>query len=85
MQFLVPLIPIPKPDAEAETTSQDPRIHPPFDIDINWKSRRDRARKLELVVGFADYFAKTKEGNMIAIVTVGGIMGAVYVLKALLM
>jgi hypothetical protein len=85
MQFLIPLIPIPKPDEEEEAGSKDPRVNPPFDIDINWKSRRDRARTLELVVGFAAYFATTREGNAIVIATLVGIVGGYYAIMALLM
>ncbi|KAG0650462.1 Inositol polyphosphate 5-phosphatase OCRL-1 [Hyphodiscus hymeniophilus] len=85
INFRVSLIPIPKPGEEEETVSRDPRVHPPFDIDINWKSRRDRARTLELVVGFAAYFATTREGNIIVAATFVGIVGGFYVIKALLM
>ena len=86
MQFLVPLIPIPKPEEEdEEAASGDPRVNPPFDIDINWKIRRDRARTLELVVGFAAYFATTREGNAIVIATLVGTVGAYYAISALLM
>ena len=83
MQLLVPLIPVPKPDEE-EAASRDPRVKPPFVIDINWRNRRDRARTMELVVGFAAYFAATREGNVIAIATVVGIVGGVYAIRALM-
>ena len=84
MEFQVPLIPIPKPDEEEEAANKDPRVHPPFDIDINWKHRRDRARTMELVVGFAAYFATTREGNFILIATLIGVVGAFYAFKAML-
>lgn len=86
MQFIVPLIPIQKPnEEEEEAASKDPRVNPPFDIDINWKSRRDRARTLELVAGFTTYFLTTGEGACIVIATVVGIVGGYFVIMALLM
>lgn len=77
----VPLIPIPKPAGEE---GEDPRLHPPFDIDIDWKTKREQARRLEVIVGLGMYFTTTLEGaGIFAALIVGGI-GAWYVLKALL-
>jgi hypothetical protein len=84
MEFTVPLIPIPKPEEE-EIASKDPRVNPPFDIDINWKSRRDRARKLELMAGFTTYFATTGEGFGIVIAIFVGIVGGYFAIRALLL
>jgi hypothetical protein len=85
MEFTVPLIPIPKPDVEEEEASKDPRVNPPFDIDIDWKSRRDRARMLELVAGFTTYLVTTGEGFSIVIATVVGVVGGYFVIKSLLL
>lgn len=85
MEFTVPLIPIPKPDEDEEAASEDPRVNPPFDIDINWRARRDRARTLELVTGFAAYFATTGEGFSIVIATFVGVVGGYFAIRALLL
>ena len=85
MEFTVPLRPIPKPEEEEEVASKDPRANPPFDIDINWKSRRDRARMLELIVGFTTYFVTTGEGCGIVIATFVGIVGGYFAIRALLL
>ncbi|KAI6713017.1 hypothetical protein JHW43_004486 [Diplocarpon mali] len=75
----VPLIPIPPPSGEEE--GHDPRIHPPFDVDIDWKRKRERARVLELLVGFAMYFTTTAEGGGVAIAIVVGAVGAFFAIK----
>lgn len=85
MEFTVPLIPIPKPDEEEEAASEDPRVHPPFDIDIDWKSRRYRARLLELLAGFTTYFITTGEGYGVIIATIIGVVGGYFIIKALLL
>ena len=85
IEFSVPLIPIPKPNEEEEAASKDPRVHPPFDIDINWKSRRERARTLELLAGFTLYFTTTGEGNSVVIATIVGVVGGYFALRALWM
>jgi hypothetical protein len=85
MEFTVPLIPIPKPDEEEEAGSKDPRVNPPFDIDINWKSRRERARVLELIVGFMAYFTTTAEGSGVVIATIVGVVGGYFAIKSLLL
>ncbi|KAK2624865.1 hypothetical protein QTJ16_006058 [Diplocarpon rosae] len=75
----VPLISIPSPREDEE--GDDPRIHPPFDVEIDWKRQRERARVLELVVGFAMYFTTTAEGGGIAIAIVIGAIGAFFAIK----
>jgi len=78
----VPLIPLHKP-AE-EDGGDDPRVKPPFEIDIDWKARRERARILELVLGLGMYFTTTLEGiAVLAALVIGGI-GVRYLFKALL-
>jgi hypothetical protein len=81
-EFSVPLVPIPTPSEDEE--GNDPRIHPPFDLDIDWKAKRDRARIFELVTGYSMYFTTTLEGGSMVISTVVGAIGAYIAIRALL-
>jgi hypothetical protein len=85
LDISVPLISWEKHDEEEESGSKDPRINPPFDIDINWKSKRDRARYLELVAGFTMYFTTTAEGAGVVVAAVAGVVGAYFAIRALLL
>jgi hypothetical protein len=76
----IPLIPIPEPGEETD----DPRTNAPFPVDINWKSKRERARILELVVGSSMYLATTAEGRVIVLAMVAGAIGAYFAIGALL-
>lgn len=80
--FTVPLIPIPKPDEDEE--SDDPRIKPPFTINPNWKTDREKARRLELISGFTMYLTGTWEGWGILLATAAGIVGSFFILKSFL-
>jgi len=82
LEVSVPLIPIPAP--EEGDSGDDPRIRPPFQIDVDWKKRRDRARVLELVVGYAGYFVMTWEGRGIVIAMAVGAIGAYFAIRAML-
>jgi hypothetical protein len=77
----VPITQIPPPSEEEE--GADPRINPPFEINIDWKRKRERARQLELVVGFALYFTTTKEGGAVAVAVLVGVVGAFYAIRAM--
>lgn len=77
----VPLSPIPAPEEEDED-STDPRVRPPFDIDPDWKAKREKARTLELIVGFTLYLTTTLEGAAVLLATACGIVGGFFVLKA---
>lgn len=79
--FEVPQIPLSDPD---QLDSVDPRISPPVQLDRNWKLRREKARQLELVVGFAAYFTTTLEGGSVALSTIMGIVGGFFALRILL-
>lgn len=79
----IPLVQIPEP-TEADDEADDPRIHPPFTIDANWKLRREKARQLELVVGFGAYFMTTLEGGAVVVATIMGILGGFFALRAIL-
>ncbi|KAF2652584.1 inositol 5-phosphatase-like protein [Lophiostoma macrostomum CBS 122681] len=50
----------------------DVRRRPPFPLNSNWKTRRNTARQLEVIVGILSYLALTKKGNAI-IVTMAGV------------
>jgi hypothetical protein len=80
----IPLIPIPSPD-EDEYQDEDPRVNPPFDIDVNWKSRREQARLFELLVGFTAYFTTTAEGFGAVVAMLAGAIGATFAIRALLL
>lgn len=82
LEVSVPLIPIPAPSEDEE--GDDPRIHPPFGINIDWKKKRDRARFFELVAGYSEYLAMTWEGRCLVIAIAVGAVGAYFVIKALL-
>jgi hypothetical protein len=80
----VPLIPIPEP-SEAIADNKDPRIQPPYDIDIDWKSKLERGRRLELLVGYAAYFTTTPEGATTLFALLAGTVGAYFALRAILL
>jgi hypothetical protein len=80
LEFTVPIVPIPPPKGEA---GDDPRIKPPFEINIDWKRKRERARQLELVVGFTLYFTTTREGGAVAAAVLVGVVGAYFAIKAM--
>jgi hypothetical protein len=82
LEATVPLIPIPPPHEDDE--SDDPRTSPPFEIDIDWKSKRDRARTLEVVSGYMAYFSTTLEGAALFLTTIAGALGAVFAIKMIM-
>lgn len=82
LEVSVPLVPIPAPSEDEE--GDDPRLHPPFEINIDWKSKRDRARMFELVVGYSMYLTTTWEGRGLVMAMVVGSVGAYFVIRALL-
>jgi hypothetical protein len=80
LEISVPIVPIPPPKDEE---GDDPRIKPPFEINVDWKRKRERARQLELVVGFALYFTTTKEGGTVAAAVLVGVVGAYFAIRAM--
>jgi hypothetical protein len=80
LELSVPIISIPAP---VEEEGDDPRIKPPFEINVDWKRKRERARQLELVVGFALYFTSTKEGGAVAAAVLVGVVGAYFAIRAM--
>jgi hypothetical protein len=77
----IPLVPIPDPGDEE---TDDPRTNPPFNVDINWKSKRERARMLEVVCGSTMYLTTTPEGGGIMLAMIVGAIGAYLAIGALL-
>lgn len=85
LEVKIPLIPIPQPDEDEEGESRDVRLTPPYPTDINWKIRRDKARRLELISGFVTYFTTTGEGAAVLLALIGGAIGAVFAFRAVLL
>lgn len=83
LDLSIPLISWEKPDEEE--ASDDPRVNPPFDINIDWKSKREKARRLELMTGFTMYFTTTAEGVGVVVALLAGVVGACFAVKALLL
>ncbi len=81
LELSVPLVSIPIPEEEED--GDDPRVNPPFAVDIDWKSKRDRARMLELVVGSLMYLT-TVEGGGVVLAMVAGSVGAYFAIRAML-
>lgn len=69
----------------SETDHMDPdaRRVSPFSIDPHWRSRRDTARRKEVVVGMLAYLGLTWEGNGLLLASTFGIIGAWVVLRSL--
>ena len=55
----------------------------PFSVDQNWKSRRNAARRKEVLVGVLAYLGLTREGNWLLLATTLGIFGAWVALRTL--
>lgn len=56
----------------------------PFSINPYWKSRRDNARRLEVIVGSLAYIALTPKGNAIAVTIASIIFAGWWVISSLL-
>lgn len=78
----VPLVEIPPPRDDEE--GNDPRLSPPFGVNVDWKAKREKARMLELIVGFGLYFTTTLEGGGVSVAMVVGAVGAFFAIKAML-
>ena len=79
LSLSVPLAGIPKPPTNAD----DIRLHPPFDVEADWKSRRSMARKKEMVIGVAAYLSLTGDGNKLLLAILVGSIGGWLVIKLL--
>ncbi|KAI9812783.1 MAG: hypothetical protein M1827_004540 [Pycnora praestabilis] len=77
-----PLMAIPQPgDA---SSSDDPRIQPPFSINPQWKEKRAAARRKEIFVGLLAYLGLTREGNGILLALFAGSIGGWLVIRSLI-
>ena len=73
LSLSIPLKAIPAPTGyEAD----DVRIHPPFEIDPNWRWNRNVARAEEIAVGLVAYLGLTWEGNGVLLALLVGAVGA---------
>ncbi|KAF2184073.1 DNase I-like protein [Zopfia rhizophila CBS 207.26] len=54
----------------------DLRSKSPFPINPNWRTRRDAARRMEVIVGVLSYFALTKKGNAVVVAVAGVAFGS---------
>ncbi|KAL7275767.1 hypothetical protein RUND412_001274 [Rhizina undulata] len=64
-------------------TGKGIRENPPFEINENWRERRDAARKKELIVGAAAYLLTTRAGLAILLALTTGTVAGYYILRAL--
>ncbi|KAI2793740.1 hypothetical protein POX_a00324 [Penicillium oxalicum] len=73
------------PDATADGASGSSHTHTgiPFQIDPTWRSRRDAARRKEILVGALAYLGLTWEGNGMILASFIGLFGAWFVLRSL--
>jgi hypothetical protein len=56
----------------------DVRSRPPFPINSQWRSRRDAARRWELIVGVLSYLSLTSKGNAILVALIGVVLGGLW-------
>ena len=87
--FSIPATPIPEPGIEDEDEVEDGegddvRLAPPFELDPQWKYRREIARMKEVVVGLMCYLGLTWEGRGGLFAVVVGAVGGWVVVWSLL-
>lgn len=68
----------------AEGTVHEANLVSPFELRTDWRSRRSRARSLEILVGIASYLALTYEGYAILVGIIGGAFGGYMLIKYLI-
>jgi hypothetical protein len=51
---------------------------PPFDVNPQWRARRDAARRWEVVVGAMSYLALTGKGRVLLITFLGVVLGSLW-------
>ncbi|CAE6998676.1 hypothetical protein CFE70_000713 [Pyrenophora teres f. teres 0-1] len=56
---------------------------PPFEINPQWKARRDAARRMEIIVGVMSYLALTGKGRLILITFWGVVFGSLWLAGSL--
>ncbi|KAJ5794596.1 Endonuclease/exonuclease/phosphatase [Penicillium paradoxum] len=75
---------VPLRPTESPNTETGHRAVAPFSIDPSWKSKRDMARRKEVVVGALAYLGLTREGNGLLLASLLGILGACFILRSML-
>jgi hypothetical protein len=80
---LAATIPLTHFEPSTDHTDTRSKVVAPFAIDPSWKSRRDVARRKELVVGMLAYLGLTREGNGLLLASTLGLLGAWIVLRSL--
>ncbi|KAL5120835.1 hypothetical protein ACEQ8H_001316 [Pleosporales sp. CAS-2024a] len=50
----------------------------PFPINAQWRSRRDAARRCEVIVGVLSYLALTSKGQAVLVALVGAVLGGLW-------
>lgn len=83
LSVTVPIGTIPSPDDSEQ--SDDPRISPPYTIDINWKKRYEWARTYETLSGYVLYLTTTWEGGILGLACIAGVLGASVAIKAMVL
>jgi hypothetical protein len=78
----VPLLAIPRPDDDEG--GDDPRISPPYDINPDWMTERQKAKRWELAFGIGTYLTVSWEGRLVVLAIVAGLVGGFYMLRAML-
>lgn len=79
----VPLVGIHSTDPSTDHMDANGKTGVPFAIDPGWKSRRDAARRKEIVVGVLAYLGLTWEGNGMLLASTLGLVGAWVVLQSM--
>ncbi|KAJ5836509.1 Endonuclease/exonuclease/phosphatase [Penicillium robsamsonii] len=83
---LVASVPLLSSDASSNTENarRGLRAVAPFSIDPRWKSKRDVARRKEILVGAVAYLGLTREGNGLLLASLLGIFGVCFILRSML-
>ncbi|OAL01115.1 inositol 5-phosphatase-like protein [Phaeosphaeriaceae sp. SRC1lsM3a] len=55
----------------------------PFPLNPQWKSRRDAARRSEVIVGVLSYLTLTGKGNAILVAVIGAVLGSLWLASQL--
>lgn len=72
------------PTSHGGVTDGYAEVDAPFDVDPNWRDKRDKARRMELVVGLMAYLGLTWEGNGILLAITIGALGGWAAIKGVL-
>jgi hypothetical protein len=65
-------------DKPVELDVNDVLARPPFEVNPQWKARRDAARRWEIIVGVMSYLALTGKGRIILATFVAAVLGSLW-------